>query len=167
MPADTLRAEPPSHKRGASNVITGLTLIFCHGPTLQLYEVQSLQGVASVSILPSTEWPACLAAATAAAGPSRLMLLSRWTFVAKLGYLLVDLQHDAVKKVPLVCIAIVLPLCQQRRILCNGWTIDLLCPCMFRTWQTALFLFLDRHIGCLTPLVAKSITEPSNRLIAL
>ena len=102
------------------------------------------------------------------------MLLPCWTSGAEPEDLPVTPQADLVRKVPMLCIASMVPLCQEGShfrllTLCKGGMLDLL-PADFvciGALRAASFLFADPVVGTCTPLVATGITEPTNRLIAL
>ncbi len=96
------------------------------------------------------------------------MLLSRWALDAQPEDLLVASQPDTIRKVPVLCIALVIPLCQQDRVLCNGWVLDLLrSSCSFSALRAARFGFTDSGRDFGTPLMATGITVPMSWLIAL
>ena len=175
LPAATLRAEPPGQMPRASSVVAELAFVLALIPLCGYARAQRLKGVAFASGLASTErtaWSAWLHAVTWLCRPA--VLLSSWTIGAKPENLLVAFQADFVRKVPMLCVARVVPLCQDSshfRLLaiCKGWLLDLLPAgfvCISALWA-ASFVFADPLIGCLTPLVATGITEPSNRLIAV
>ena len=87
------------------------------------------------------------------------VLLSCWALVAEPEDLLVALQPVFVRKVAVVCIATVIPLSQQDRVLCNGWVCNPLCgPCRFNALQTAANAFADSGSNFCTPLVATMVT---------
>ena len=136
--------------------------------------VVRLQGVAFASSLPSTEWTPSLAAASPAVGRSRpAVLLPNWALGAEPENPLGASQSGVVLKVSLRCVAFMIPFCQKSscsRVLgvCKGWVLDMLLAAFIVSAFGATSLCLaDPLIGCLTPLVATSITEPTNRLIAL
>ena len=79
-----------------------------------------------------------------------------------------------VRKVPMVCIARVLPLCQEGShfsilALCIGWVCDLLLVllCNVTACWTASLVLADPGIRCSASLVAADITKLTNRLIAV
>ena len=101
------------------------------------------------------------------------MLLSGWTIGAEPEDLLVALQPYFVRKVPMLCITRVIPLCQEGShfrvfALCKGWLLNFFaafCICICTVWAASLVF--DPRIRCCTPLVATHLTEPTNRLMAL
>ena len=175
LPAASLRAEPPSQVGRASCVLAGLALVLGMVPLCSYPGAQRLQGVALASSMPSTEWTACLAAGSPLVRWCRpAVLLACWTIVAEPEDLLLALQAYFVRKVPTLCVARVIPLCQEGshfRILalCKGWVLGLFAAfCIgFCTLWAASFFFADPLTRWCTPLVAANITEPTNRLTAL
>ena len=112
----------------ASSVIAGLALVLAMIPLCSCGRVERLQGVASASSMPSTAWTARLIASSPGCRRSSpAVLLSCWALVAEPENLLAASQPDFVWKVPLLCIATVVPLYQQDRVLCNGWMLDPFC----------------------------------------
>ena len=149
-------------------MVAGLAVILGVIPLCSYVGVKRLQGVASASGLPSTErtaWSAWLHAVTWLCRPA--VLLPCWAIGAEPEDLLVAFQADFVRKVPLLCIARVVPLCQEGShfrvlALCKGWLLDLL-PANFvciGALRAASFMFADPTTGFLTPLVATGITKP-------
>ena len=102
------------------------------------------------------------------------VLLPCWAVGAEPEDLLATFQADFVRKVPMLCVASMVPLSQEGShfmilALCKSGLLDHL-PAGFvciGALRAASFLFADPTTGCLTPLVATSITEPTNRLMAL
>ena len=171
-PAATLRAEPPSQVGGGSSVVTGMALVLSIVPLCSYVRVQRLQRVAFASSVASTARTACLAAAITAEGRSRpAVLLPCLAVGAEPEDLLAALHPGVLRKVPLGCIAFMVPLCQKSSALrvlalCKGWVL-LLGLCMFSAHGAASFYFADPLTRCLTPFVATGTIVPSNRLIAL
>ena len=130
---------------------------------------ERLQGVALTSNLPSTTWTTCPDGPSSAKWLCRpAVLLSCLALAAKPEDLLMAFQPDFVGKVPVNCIATVVPLCQQDRVLCNSWVLDLLVGlCILGALWAARFLFAASGINCGTPSIATGITVPPCRLIAL
>ena len=132
-----------------------------------------MQGVASASIMPSTEGTACLVLARSISRPCRpAVLLPCWALVAELEDLLVAVQAGVVREVPVGRIAFMVPFCQESfavrvSTLCKGWVPDLLLGPAGISTLWAASLFADPLIGCRTPLVATHVTDPYNCLIAL
>ena len=101
------------------------------------------------------------------------MGLPCWALSAEPEDLFAASQSGVVGKVPLRCIAFMVPLCQEGlhlRVLgvCKGWVLDsLLSLCMVSAFWAASFFLADPGINCCAPLVGASITAPPNNLIAL
>ena len=124
-PAVTLRAGPPSHVLRASSVIAGLTLVLAVIPLRSYARVERLQGIALADSMASAAWTARLMLVSMVVRPcSPAVLLACWALVAEPEDLLAASQPDFVREVALLCIAPVIPLGQQDRVLCNGWVPD-------------------------------------------
>ena len=164
LPAATLRAGPPSHAARASSVIAGLTWVLVMIPLCSYARIERLQGVAFARSMASTEGAAYFAARGSTVRWGRpAVLLSCWTLLAKPVDLLGAFPPDFVRKVPKVCIALVIPLSQQNRVLCNAWVLSLFCsPCFLSAVRAAGFFFADPGIGCLVPFMATRITAPTS-----
>ena len=119
--------------------------------------------------MPSTTGAACLIGTGSAKWLCRpAMLLTRWALVAKPENLLVTFQPDFIRRMPMICIAFVIPLCQQDRVLGNGWVPDPLCSsCYFSALWTTRLLFADSSTGSRPPLVATGITMPMSKFRGL
>ena len=169
LPAATLRAGPPGHVMRASSVVAGLAFTLPMVPVYGYARVERLQGVAFTSSLPSTARTAWFAATGSTKRRGRpAMLLLCWALAAKPEDLPTAFQPDFVREEPLICIAAVVPLCQQDRVLCNGWVLDpLVGLCILKTLRAASFDFADSIVNCGTPPVATDITAPPCRLMAL
>ena len=174
LPTATLRAEPPCQVARASSVVAGLVFVLGIVPLCSYVRVQRLQGVAFASIPPSTKWTSCSAWLHAITGPCRpAVLLPCWAIGAEPENLLVASQTYFIRKVPMLCIMRVVPLCQESShfralAICKGRLRDLLL--VFLCSMTAFWaasIFADPVVGTCTPLVVAGITEPINRLIAV
>ena len=94
-------------------------------------------GVASAGSFCGTEWTACLAMARAMArhGGPAVLLPSRALGAQPKDMLLASESH-VVRAIPMSCIALVVPLCQERvPALCKGWVLSLPSSCLAR-WAT-------------------------------
>ena len=140
-------------------------------PLCSYVRTQGLQGVTLASGMPSTDWTTWSARLAAITRPCRpAVLLSKWAPETEPENLLAALQSNIVGKVPLRCVAFMVPLCQEGyhlRVpaLCKGWLLDDVLA--FGTSWAASSVFADALTKCCSPLVATGITEPSDRLIAL
>ena len=169
LPAATLRADPPDQIPGVSRVVTGLTFVLAMVPLYRYARVECLQGVAFACSLPSTEWAACFMTISTIERWHRLaVLLACRALVAEPEDLLGTSPLDLIRKAAVVCVVLVIPLCQQDSVLCNGWVCDPLCdPCTFSALRTASSAFADSSGDFGTPLVATDITVPNSRLVAV
>ena len=136
-------------------------------PLCSYGRVERLQGAAFTSSHPSTAWTACLIGTSLVIWLCRPpVLLSCRALVAEPEYVLVASQPDFVRQVPLLCIVFMVPLCQQDRVLCNGWLLDPPCsPCRFSALRAASLAFADMGRDSCTPFMATSITVPASVLI--
>ena len=113
-------------------------------PLFSYARVERLQGVAFARSMPSTDAAALFAAISSAMRWGRpAVLLAFWAVGAEPEDLLATFKPDFVRKVPLVCIAI--PLCQQDRVLCNGWVL-LSMLCFLSALRAARLIFADTGI---------------------
>ena len=91
------------------------------------------------------------------------VLLSCWAVVAKPEDPLATLQSGVARKMPICCIALVIPFSQER-IICKGWALG---PFFEPCTPWAACVVADALIRCCTPLVIAGITQPMNGLLAL
>lgn len=152
-------------------MVAGLTHVFPMVPLSGYASAQCLQGVACASKVPSTDGTACLHVASSAGRPCRpAVLLPYRALGAEPLDLLAASQPCAIWKVVISCIAPVIPLCQESchfRILalCKGWVLGLLGPCSLSALRaTSQVKWGNSSINSCSPLVATSVTEPSNSL---
>ena len=143
-------------------------------PLCSCVRVQRLQGIASASNLPSTDWAACLLLASSMIRSCRpAVLLSCWAFGAEPMYLLVAAQGYVVRILVLGSVLLMIPLRQKSsciRILAlsKGWAFDELCtPCKPADASWAASVSIDPILDLHPPFVSTSITEPSNGLSAV
>ena len=94
-------------------------------PLCSYARVERLQGIALADSTASAAGTARLMpASTVVRLCSPAVLLACWALVAEPEDLLAASQPDFVREVSLFCIAPVIPLGQQDRVLCNGWVPD-------------------------------------------
>lgn len=151
-----------------SREIAGLVYVFAVVPLCSCVRVECQQGVAFASSPPSTEWTACLVAASAIERLCRpAVLLPCRALGAEPEDLLVASQLYAVRSVSLSCIANVIPLGQERVIaLCKSWVLG---PSSGRCahWATNRTVFANSSNRRRAPLVATCITTPSTNVTAV
>ena len=166
--AAKLRADPPGQVSGVSRVVAGLAFVLAMIPLCSYARMKSLQRVAFARHMPRTAWTTCLLETVSAKWLcSPAVLLSCRALVAQPEDLLGACPPDFVRKVSLLCIALVIPLCQQDRVLCNGRVLDPFCgPCNFSALQAASFPLANSGRDFGTPLIVTSITVPMSWLIA-
>ena len=100
-------------------MIAGLTLVLAMIPLCSYARVERLQGIALAGSTASAAWTACLRPVSTIVRPcSPAVLLPCWALVAEPEDLLAAFQPDFLREVALLCIALVIPLCQQDRVLC-------------------------------------------------
>ena len=143
-------------------MLTGTALVPLGVPLCSCGRVQRLQGVAFTSSMSSTEWTACLLAASSMIRHCRpAVLLPCWALGAQPEDLLVALQLCIVRRVPSSCIALVIPLCQETVLaLCKCWTLGLVFACILSTLRAASF-FADAAVRCCYPLAATLSAVPT------
>ena len=174
LPAATLRAEPPGQMR-AGSVVTRLALAPGIVPLCSYVRVQRLQRSCICERPVQHRMNSLSAAAHSHIRLCRPAVgLPCWAIGAEPEDLLTALQPYFVRKVPMLCIARAIPLCQDGshfRILalCKGWVLVLSAAfsiCFCTLWAASLIL-ADPVTRCCTPLMATDTTEPTNFLNAM
>ena len=127
-------------------MIPKVTLVLAMIPLCSYARVERLQGVASARSMPSTNGAALFAVISSWGRPA--VLLACWALGAEPEDLLNTFQPDFVRKVSLVCIAFVISLGQQDRVLCDAWVLKPLCIlCFLSTLQAARLFFADTGVA--------------------